>query len=247
MTDKQIIITTSWDDGFALDIRIAELLEKYKLSGTFYVPIKNPQREVMNSRMLVEISKKHEIGGHTVNHTFLNTVSRVVAKYEVAAGKAMLEDKLGKSINAFCYPGGKYSQRDIQLVKDAGFLFGRTTRLLHTTIDPSQQLMHTGMQTYNHSNVVLIRHCMKNLYLSPILDYSLFYKENKNFRVLAESMLKRLFNNGGVLHLWGHSWEIEKYGLWTELEEVLKILAFHEEISYMNNTECWNLLNTKQF
>ena len=247
MTDKQIIITTSWDDGFALDIRIAELLEKYKLSGTFYVPIKNPQREVMNSRMLVEISKKHEIGGHTVNHTFLNTVSRVVAKYEVAAGKAMLEDKLGKSINAFCYPGGKYSQRDIQLVKDAGFSFGRTTRLLHTTIDPSQQLMHTGMQTYNHSNVVLIRHCMKNLYLSPILDYSLFYKENKNFRVLAESMLKRLFKNGGVLHLWGHSWEIEKYGLWTELEEVLKIMAFHEEISYMNNTECWNFLNTEQF
>jgi len=95
--------------------------------------------------------------------------------------------------------------------------------------------------------MVLIRHCMKNLYLSPILDYSLFYKENKNFRVLAESMLKRLFNSGGVFHLWGHSWEIEKYGLWTELEEVMKILAFHEEISYMNNTECWNFLNTEQF
>jgi len=247
MDDKQITITTSWDDGFALDIRIAELLEKYKLGGTFYVPINNPQRDVMNSEMLVEISKKHEIGGHTVNHTFLNTVDQVTAQYEVSTGKAMLEEKLGKSINAFCYPGGKYSQRDIQLVKDAGFLFGRTTKLLHTTIDPSQQLMHTGMQAYNHSSMVLVRHCMKNLYLSPILDYSLFYKENKNFRILAESLLKRLFKYGGVFHLWGHSWEIEKYGLWTELEEVMKILAFHDGISYMNNTECWNLLNAEQF
>ncbi|ADQ80466.1 polysaccharide deacetylase [Paludibacter propionicigenes WB4] len=246
MENKKIIITTSWDDGFALDIRIAELLEKYKLGGTFYVPINNPQREVMNSAMLVEISKSHEIGGHTVNHTFLNTVDLVTAQYEVSACKAMLEERLGKTIYAFCYPGGKYSQRDIQIVKDAGFLFGRTTKLLHTSIDTSQQLMHTGMQAYNHNNAVLIRHCLKNLYLLPILDYCLFYKNHNKFRVLAEDMLRKLLLNGGVFHLWGHSWEIEKYGLWTELEEVMKILAFHEGISYMNNTECWNFLNKEQ-
>jgi peptidoglycan/xylan/chitin deacetylase (PgdA/CDA1 family) len=242
MTDKQIIVTTSWDDGFALDIRIAELLEKYKLGGTFYVPINNPQREVMNSSMLLEISKRHEIGGHTVNHTFLNTVDWNVANYEVTECKAILEEKLGKTIYAFCYPGGKYSRRDIQIVKDAGFLFGRTTKLLYTGIDTSQQLMHTGMQAYNHSNAVLIRHCMKNLYLLPTFEYCLFYKNHKNFKVLAEDMLRKLLLDGGVFHLWGHSWEIEKYGLWKELEEVMKILSFHKEISYTNNTDCWNLL-----
>ena len=32
-------ITTSWDDGHPLDLRVAELLAKYGLQGTFYVPM----------------------------------------------------------------------------------------------------------------------------------------------------------------------------------------------------------------
>lgn len=32
-------ITTSWDDGHPLDLRVAELLSEYHLQGTFYVPI----------------------------------------------------------------------------------------------------------------------------------------------------------------------------------------------------------------
>ena len=47
---------------------------------------------------------------------------------------------------------------------------------------------------------------------------------------------------GGVFHLWGHSWEIEQFGLWKELETLLKMLAFNKEIAYLNNTDCWNSL-----
>ena len=35
---KQTYITTSWDDGHPLDLRVAELLTKYGLHGTFYIP-----------------------------------------------------------------------------------------------------------------------------------------------------------------------------------------------------------------
>ena len=245
MDEKQIIITTSWDDGYEMDIRIAELLEKYKIKGTFYVPIRNSEHEVMDSALLTEISKVHEIGGHTVNHIFLNTLDLEDAKYEVAACKDILQEKLGKNIDAFCYPGGKYSERDIKLVKDAGFLFGRTTKFFHTEYEPLQNIMHTGMQTFNHSNVVLIRHCLKNVFLKPIFDYGFFYKDNRNFPVLAEKLLLKLSENGGILHLWGHSWEIEKFGLWKELENVLKLLSAHEGVYYLTNTESWNFIDRK--
>ena len=33
-----MIIETSWDDGSKLDLKIAKLLYKYKLTGTFYIP-----------------------------------------------------------------------------------------------------------------------------------------------------------------------------------------------------------------
>lgn len=245
MDKKQVIITTSWDDGYALDVRIAELLEKYNIKGTFYIPIKNSERQVMESNILTEISKKHEIGGHTVNHIYLNTLRLDDAKNEVYACKSMLQDKLGKKIDAFCYPGGKYSKRDIQLVNDAGFLFGRTTKMLYSSLEPVQHIMNTSVQVYNHSSAVLIRHCLKNVFLQPIVQNHFFYKGNKHFPGLVEVIMNRLLQNGGVFHLWGHSWEIEKYNLWTDLELVFKMLAYNKEISYLNNTECWNTLNKK--
>ena len=245
MEEKQIIITTSWDDGYGLDVRIAELLEKYNIKGTFYIPIRNSERQVMKSNILTEISNKHEIGGHTVNHIFLNTIGLADAEYEISTCKTILQDKLGKKIDAFCYPGGKFSQRDIELVENAGFLFGRTTKLLHTSFELDQHLMNTSIQVYNHSSAVLTAHCLKNKFLLPIVQNYFFYKGNKNFSGLVEGIMDRLLKNGGVLHLWGHSWEIEKYDLWREFEMVLKMLAFHKQISYLNNTEFWKILNEK--
>ena len=246
MEKKQLIITTSWDDGHSLDVRIAELLEKYTMKGTFYIPIKNKEHSVMNATTLSDIAKKQEIGGHTVNHIYLNTLGKEDAKYEIYECKSMLESKLGQRVDAFCYPGGKYSQRDIDMVKSAGFLFGRTTRLLHSSSVIEQDLMDTTIQVYNHRSIVLMAHCLKNSYFQPVIQQLLFYKGNKNFRKLSENVLDRMMTTGGVFHLWGHSWEIEQFGLWGELEMVFKMLAFHPTISYLNNTECWNLLTNKQ-
>jgi len=242
MEDKKIIVTTSWDDGYALDVRIAELLEKYNLQGTFYVPIRNKEHSVMNTTTLTGISSLFEIGGHTVNHIYLNTLNKDKARTEIFECKTILENRIGKKVDAFCFPGGKFSQRDIDYVKEAGYLFGRTTRLLHTSIELNHNLMDTTVQAYNHSSIVLIRHCMKHTYLLPIIQNIMFYKGNKNFPKLAESFINRMISTGGVFHLWGHSWEIEQFGLWKELEMLFKLLAFNNEIAYLNNTECWNSL-----
>ena len=40
------IITTSWDDGHPLDFKLAELLNKYNLKGTFYIPRSNAEHRV---------------------------------------------------------------------------------------------------------------------------------------------------------------------------------------------------------
>lgn len=243
MDKKQLIITTSWDDGHALDLRLAELLDKYGIKGTFYVPINNAEHTVMLPSELDVIAGKFEIGGHTVNHIYLNTLGEDDARYEVAECKTMLQDRLGRTVDAFCYPGGKYSQRDIRLVSKAGFLFGRTTRLLHTSTSIQPQLMDTSMQAYHHSSVTLTKHCLKAGFVLPIVQQLFFYKGNKNFPLLAEVLMNKIQSNGGVFHLWGHSWEIEEFGLWNDLELLLKALAFNRDIAYMNNTECWKALS----
>lgn len=242
MEKKQIIVTTSWDDGHVLDLRLAELLDKYNIKGTFYVPLSNAEHAAMLPAELNVLANKFEIGGHTVNHIYLNTLDEADAKYEVTECKRLLQDVLGRQIDAFCYPGGKYSQRDIRLVNEAGFLFGRTTRLLHTTSPLQPHLMDTSMQAFHHSSVTLTKHCLKAGFMFPIVEQAFFYKGNRNFPLLAEVLLNKVLANGGVFHLWGHSWEIDEYGLWNELEAVLRMLAFHPDITYLDNTECWKLL-----
>ena len=238
MEQNKLIITTSWDDGHALDLRLAELLDKYSIKGTFYVPINNGERSVMQPSELDLLSRNFEIGGHTVNHIDLDTLNEEAARYEVTECKTMLEDRLGRTVNAFCYPGGKYSQRDIRLVNEAGFLFGRTTKLLHTS-SPHSKLMDTTVQAFHHSSVTLTKHCLKAGFVLPIVQQLFFYKGNKNFPLLAEVLMNGILRKGGVFHLWGHSWEIEAFGLWKDLELLLKTLAFNRDVAYLNNTECW--------
>jgi len=63
---------------------------------------------------------------------------------------------------------------------------------------------------------------------------------------MSEIIMNRILTSGGIFHLWGHSWEIEKYGLWNELEKVLQMLAFKKDIAYLNNSDCWRILSTNK-
>ena len=63
-------ITTSWDDGHPLDLRVAELLAKHGLPGTFYVPMR-AEHGTMTTAQLRELSGAFEIGAHTVHHVDL--------------------------------------------------------------------------------------------------------------------------------------------------------------------------------
>src|ERR1700722_19861853 len=100
-----MIITTSWDDGYPADVRIAELLAKLGLAGTFYVPHRNIEgRAGMDASSLRGLSRKFEIGGHTLDHTDLTFVLSAEAQRQIRQGKTRLEDTIGKDIDGFCYP-----------------------------------------------------------------------------------------------------------------------------------------------
>jgi hypothetical protein len=50
---------------------------------------------------------------------------------------------------------------------------------------------------------------------------------------------KRLFDavleKGGIWHLCGHSWEVERLGLWEDLREILNYVGRREGVSYVPN------------
>lgn len=236
-----MILTTSWDDGHPLDLKLLELLEKYNLKATFYIPLSNPENPVMGKNLIKEISTYQEIGGHTLHHIYLNQLNYKLAEYEVTQSKILLEEIIGRKITAFCFPGGKFSNRDVLLIKKAGYLFGRTTKLM-TFSKPECNLMDTSIQIQNHSSLTLLNHSIKRLNIGPILSNSFFIPFNKNFLKLAEYNLSKNLESNGIFHIWGHSWEIDQLYLWKQLEELFKFISSCENVTYMNNTDIWKLV-----
>ena len=70
----------------------------------------------------------HEIGSHTLTHPNLPKLTPAAAREEISASKKMLEDKFGRSVRHFCYPGGKWNEAVRDLVAEAGYETACTTR-----------------------------------------------------------------------------------------------------------------------
>src|ERR1017187_6450936 len=122
-------LTTRWDDGHPLDLRLADLLQKYGIPATFYVPRHNIL-PVVDAGNIRELAKMFEIGGHTLNHTDLLLVDDGTASAEIAGCRTALQDITGVACRSFCFPKGHYRRSHIAYVRDAGFTTARTVELI---------------------------------------------------------------------------------------------------------------------
>ncbi len=228
-----VYVTTSWDDGHVLDHAMAGLLETYELPGTFYVAPRNielPVRERLRTRGLRLLGEQCEIGGHTLTHLRLPTLTADHAMREILDGKAELEETLGTPLRSFCYPGGEYRDEHPAMVRDAGFAIGRTVERGVTAPTPPYE-MATTTHAYRHlvDGRMALRLAGGNRRLAA--RYFL------NWDVMAIAQFDLVLATGGVFHLWGHSWEVEKNGDWARLERVFAHIARRPGVRYVDNGE----------
>lgn len=237
------IITTSWDDGSPLDLKLAKLLKKYEIPATFYVPIKNIERESMNSIRIREIAEDFDIGGHTVHHVDLTKIPLEMAWKEISACKKELERIIGREVVSFSYPIGAYNHKLADMVKKAGFKGARTTNLLETKIRNPFEIgvtIHVYEHSMSHYAKELIHRGNHKLFCFLTKKLSCRRKLFLNWYELAIDTLEYIEKFGGIWHLWGHSWEIEKYHNWKKL---VKIFGRISEVAETRNI---NLMDNNQ-
>ena len=58
---------------------------------------------------------------HTLTHPNLTALTEDDARREIVGSKARLEARLGRPVEAFCYPAGLHGERERRLVAEAGF------------------------------------------------------------------------------------------------------------------------------
>lgn len=220
------MFTCSTDDGHPSDMKMAELLSRHGLSGTFFIPIKNREGlPVLSDAKIREIGRQFEIGSHTYDHCFLNTVNSKQARFQVEEGKRKLEDVIGKPVTGFCYPGGKYQREHIELVKTAGFQYARTTMNLCFSSGRSQFEMPTTCQFYPHDRSVYCRNFIKSGYWPQRYDGLALALSEANWLKRIYALFDHACEHGAVFHLWSHSHDIDKLGAWEELDRFFSYVS----------------------
>ena len=202
-------IISSWDDGSIHDLKLSELLNKYELPGLFYIPwdlekSKNVSRvgKFLNRNQCKELSEKFPIGAHGVTHNYLTKIPLASASNEIVDSKKHWEDFLGKPITSFCYPRG-YSNAIIRMmVKNAGYENARTTIVGNLSPGPDPY------QTMTTLHVAIDR-----------IEY-----RQVSWEIFARQMMAKADENS-IFHIFGHSWEIENFGDWDNLENLFKELT----------------------
>jgi len=217
----KVLITTSWDDGHPLDLKLCSLLKDYGIRATMYIPLTNPEYDVISSDKIRAIAKDFEIGGHTYNHTQLTQVDENRMIYELTESKNVLESIVGKKVISFCYPWGLYNKKVTEKVKECGYKLARTVKSLCTTLDTPLEY-HTTIHALDYNLIARGKHTVTASDRSLATKLLLYGNIFKRWDMIAQKSLDHVLENGGIWHLWGHSWEIDRYDNWRLLRNVLE-------------------------
>lgn len=236
-TDKPLYVTTSWDDGYPSDLRLADLLDKHGAHGTFYVPNRNSEgRPVLNSADIRRIGQRFEIGGHTLDHVVLTKLPPARAHEQVVGNKHAMEDLLGRELRIFAYVRGRYDDTVIDIVKKTGFRFARTVKNLasHPGDDPFR--IPTTTQFFAHTLATGLRNFVSGgatIRRAAVLSRIVGTPHLANRCTRAADTCAR---SGGYFHLWGHSWELDQHDLWDELDRLLSSLR-DRNVLFVSNSD----------
>lgn len=148
------------------------------------------------------MSRVHEIGAHTVNHPQdLKILPHPELKAELENSREILRKLTGQKVDKFCYPRGRYNEIVKSAVREAGYTYARTTQVGCT---------RSGVDPYEVETTV---------HLYPRHEY-----EGLDILVYAKQKMDEALAGGGYFHLWLHSWEVDKLGLWEKLEQILVLM-----------------------
>lgn len=136
------VVGITFDDGYLNNLTNAlPVLQKYGFTSTCYVVdgllgqtnvwdanIGIAQTPLMTVEQLLQWQAGgQEVGAHTQNHLDLSLTEAFDAQREIADSKLFLAQILGKRIQHFCYPYGKFTGSHTDMVDAAGYETATTT------------------------------------------------------------------------------------------------------------------------
>jgi peptidoglycan/xylan/chitin deacetylase (PgdA/CDA1 family) len=240
-----VIISFAWDDGSFEDLKMMDLSLNYNIPAIFFIPVTNSERSVIpKSEVKAIAGNGFEIGAHTYSHSYLTYLPLTKADMELTSGRDFYEQLLGKEIQHFCFPGGKYNYKLVAMAKN----HFKTARTADTgaIISESRFLIKPTFHFFDRGKKSLIYNSFKNSSLIGYLTMKNIF--SRGYFNLLKNIIADLkdFPDTHRIIIWGHSWEIEQFSLWGELEDFFQWLnkdyssnlQHYSEIVKSNHNSC---------
>ena len=118
----QTVVSLTFDDGNADQAPAATVLAEHGLAATFFVisGAIGTSGYLTRAQLDTLVAQGHEIGGHTVSHPDLTTLTSTEAKRQVCYGREILAD-WGFQVRSFAYPYAASTPATEQVVAECGF------------------------------------------------------------------------------------------------------------------------------
>jgi peptidoglycan/xylan/chitin deacetylase (PgdA/CDA1 family) len=141
------MVSVTFDDAWKSQYNIGiPILERYGVFGTFYITTQyfdTPEYSgFMTKEEVLDMHRRgHEIGGHTITHPDLASLTQVALERELRDSKTVLENLIGVPVRSVAYPYGSYNASVIEMSKRVGYESGRTVNIgFNTKSTPPYEL-----------------------------------------------------------------------------------------------------------
>jgi peptidoglycan/xylan/chitin deacetylase (PgdA/CDA1 family) len=125
-------IAITFDDGCETDLGCAApILQEFGFGATFYITtgFLGKPGYLSESQLRELCGLGFEIGCHSMTHAYLTDLDGDGLHREVAEAKSQLEQIIGRPVEHFSCPGGRYNQWVSQVARSAGYRTVATSRM----------------------------------------------------------------------------------------------------------------------
>jgi peptidoglycan/xylan/chitin deacetylase (PgdA/CDA1 family) len=221
VVSDRAIFTTSWDDGNPLDVRIAQMLEDFGLTGTFYASTGPEGRRLISDGDLARIGRSHELGVHGRTHEIFPVLSGHDLTHEIRWAAEELS-RFGVVGSVAAPPRGKLDRPTARVLAHLGYSV-RTGAIIGS---PSSKrgVLEPTFHFYPHRWRTIVRNLGYRRRIPPPA-LLLAHGSRRDFRDRTRRMLLAGARDQRYVHVWGHAAEIERLDLWDALRELLGAAA----------------------
>lgn len=214
---KHFAVTFSYDDGDKADRRLVEIFNRYGMKATFnLIPSRFDGETVVSSGEVSSLYAGHEIACHTYSHPHLERLPLTGQVREISLCRAALEQLSGGIVRGMATPYGGKNSDTVAAMNALGIAYCRNAGVSGGLSVPADFLDWTP--SCHHTGAPAVIEKFRNEWIHQPWQY------------------------GGVLYIWGHSFEFDRSDNWELAEQICSSLAGIDDVWFATNIEIYDYI-----